>query len=82
MTCAEANKNAKPPNTTKQEKNVLSSRYFVFSSRLLHGQSCSKFVHEVNMKVCEGNQYYREVKTWYMGSAQEFHLVKLCGEYF
>ena len=56
MTCAEVNKNAKNPNTTKKEKNVLSSRYFVFSSRSLHGQSCSKFVHEVNRKVCEVNQ--------------------------
>ena len=56
MTYAEVNKNAKTPNTTKQEKNVLSSRYFVFSSRSLHGQSCSKFVHEDNMKVCEVNQ--------------------------
>ena len=58
MTSAEPNKNAKTPNTTKQEKNVMamSSRYAVFSSRSLHGQSCSKFVHEVNMKVCEVNQ--------------------------
>ena len=56
MTFAEANKNAKTPNTTKQEENMLSSRYFVFSSRSFHGQSYSKFVYEVNMKVCEMNQ--------------------------
>ena len=32
MTCVEANKNAKTPNTTKQEKNVLSSRIGVESA--------------------------------------------------